>query len=123
MSDLAGRRRAFRIGIGAERKAAWLLRIKGYRILAMRFRAPGGEADLVALRGRTLVFVEVKARSEIAAAWEAITPRQQRRIASAARGWLVRHPLDIGLTLRFDAVFMAPWRWPQHLENAFEVDI
>jgi putative endonuclease len=123
MTDLAGRRRAFRTGIGAERKAAWLLRFKGYRILALRFRTPNGEADLVAIRGSTLVFVEVKARGTIAAALEAITPRQQRRIASAARAWLVRHPEDMGLTLRFDAVFVTPRRWPRHLENAFEVDI
>lgn len=123
MTDLAGRRRAFRFGLGAEGRAALLLRLKGYRILARRFRTAGGEADLVALRGETIVFVEVKARGELAAAQEAITPAQRRRIAAAARAWLTRHPDDARLTLRFDAVFVAPRRWPLHVVNAFEADI
>jgi putative endonuclease len=119
----AERRRAFRFGIGAEHKAAWLLRAKGYRILAMRFRTRGGEADLVALRGRNLVFVEVKARESLAAALEAITPRQRYRIAAAARAWLVGRPDDMACVLRFDAIFVVPRRWPRHIENAFEIDV
>src|SRR3954447_7914361 len=123
MSDLAGRRRAFRFGLGAESRAAWLLRFKGYRILARRFKAHGGEADLVAVRGAALVFVEVKARGDLAIALEAIMPAQKRRIAAAARAWLGHHPQDTMRTLRFDAVFVAPGRWPLHIVNAFEVDI
>jgi putative endonuclease len=123
MADISRRRRALRFGFGAESKAAWLLRLKGYRILARRFRSSGGEADLVALRGSTLVFVEVKAREEMANALETITPHQQRRIAAAARIWLARNPRDMALTLRFDAVFVAPARWPMHVVSAFEFDI
>ena len=123
MTRAARRRRAFRFGLGAETRAAWLLRLKGYRIVARRFRTPGGEADLVAVRRDTLVFVEVKARDTLAAAMETLRPAQQRRIAAAARVWLARHPADMARTLRFDAVFVAPGRWPLHIENAFEADI
>jgi putative endonuclease len=117
------RQAAFRNGLSAETKAAWLLRLKLYRILARRFKVPGGEIDLVAIKGKTLVFIEVKARGTLATALESITPAQQRRIANAARAWLSRHPGHMALTQRFDAVFVAPGRWPVHIVNSFEIDI
>jgi putative endonuclease len=49
-------------GRGAETLACWCLRQRGWRILDRRARVPGGEVDIVAQRGRTLAFVEVKAR-------------------------------------------------------------
>jgi putative endonuclease len=115
----AERRRAFRLGLAAETKALWLLRLKGYRILARRLKTREGEADLVARRGAVLAFVEVKARATLEAGAGAIAPRQRRRIAGAARAWLASHPRDGDATLRFDAVLVAPGRWPVHLENAF----
>lgn len=117
-----GRRRALRFGFGAEAKAAWLLRLKGYRILARRFKTPGGEADIVAFKGGTLVFVEVKARASLEDSLEAIRRPQMTRIASAARAWLARHPADMAHAVRFDAIFIAPRRWPLHIVQAFEVD-
>ena len=122
MTDTAGRQKAFRFGLGAETRAVWLLRLKGYVILARRWRTPGGEADIVARRGETLVFVEVKARADLTSAREAIGPMQQRRIAAAASAWLARNPADMARTLRFDAVFVAPGRWPVHIVSAFERD-
>ena len=62
------RQQAERRGRGAETLACWYLRLHGWRILARRARVPGGEVDVVARRGRTLAFVEVKARSSEAAA-------------------------------------------------------
>jgi len=123
VSAPAARRIAFRFGLGAETKAAWLLRLKGYRILARRFKTPAGEIDLVARRGDTLVFIEVKGRGDLASAHEAITPAQRRRIAAAARLWLARNPGHMALTQRFDAVFVSPRRWPVHCANAFEMDL
>jgi putative endonuclease len=117
------RQAAFRYGLNAETRAAWLLRFKGYRLLARRFKVSGGEIDLVARRGDTLIFVEVKARADLTVALEAITPGQQRRIATAARAWLGRHPEHALLTQRFDAVFVVPRRWPRHLPNWFEMDL
>jgi putative endonuclease len=119
MADTASRRRAFRLGLSAETKALWLLRLKGYRILARRLKTREGEADLVARRGTVVAFVEVKARDTLEAGAEAISPRQRRRIVGAARSWLAGHPGDAGATIRFDAVIVAPGRWPVHVENAF----
>ena len=111
---------AFRLGLSAELRAAALLTVKGFRIVARRWRSPVGEIDLVVRRGRLLVFVEVKARNRFDEAAEAITFRQQRRIAATAAAWLARHPDDVGCDMRFDAVLVMPWRLPRHVAAAFE---
>jgi putative endonuclease len=54
------KRAASRSGWRAEQIAVFALRLKGYRILAVRFSAKGGEIDIVARRGTTIAFVEVK---------------------------------------------------------------
>ena len=117
----AERQVAFRLGLSAETRAAALLLAKGFRIVARRWRSPVGEIDLVARRGRLLVFVEVKARGVLDDAAEAVTPRQQRRISAASRAWLARHAEDLDRDIRFDAVLVALWRLPRHIPAAFEV--
>jgi putative endonuclease len=114
------RQLAFRLGLSAEARAAVLLMAKGYRIVARRWKSPVGEIDLVVRRGRLLVFVEVKARPHADEAAEAVTDRQQQRIIAAAKAWLARHPRDHDRYIRFDAVLVAPWRLPRHLEAAFD---
>lgn len=112
---------AFRRGLSAETRAAALLLAKGFRIVARRWRSPVGEIDLIVRRGRLLVFVEVKARHQFDDAAEAVTVRQQRRIAAAAAAWLACHADDRDRDLRFDAVLVAPWRVPRHIPAAFEL--
>ena len=116
------RRRAEHRGRRAETLAAWLLRAKGYRILARRFRVPAGEIDLVARRGRMIAFVEVKARGSRTDAAEAVSPQQRRRIAAAAAAWLARHGGDADCDIRFDAVLVAPRRFPLHLTDCWRPD-
>jgi putative endonuclease len=113
---------AFRVGLSAESRAAAYLIAKGYRIVARRFRSPVGEVDIVARRGRVLIFVEVKARNRLDDAAESVVPRQQRRIAAAAAAWLAAHPGDVESHIRFDAVLVAPGRIPRHIPAAFETD-
>jgi putative endonuclease len=106
---------AFRVGLSAESRAAVYLIAKGFRIVARRFRSSVGEVDIVARRGRLLIFVEVKARSRLDDAAESLLPRQQRRIAAAAAAWLAEHPDDAESHIRFDAVLVAPRRIPRHI--------
>jgi putative endonuclease len=113
---------AFRAGLSAEGRAAAFLIVKGYRIVARRFRSPVGEVDIVARRGRVLVFVEVKARKRLDDAAESLLPRQQRRIAAAAAYWLSEHPDDAMSDIRFDAILVAPGHLPRHIPAAFETD-
>ena len=111
---------AFRLGLSAEIRAAALLMMKGYRIVARRWRSPVGEIDLVVRRGSVLAFVEVKARGSLDDAAESVTPRQRRRIVAGANAWLASHPRDAALNLRFDAVLVVPRRWPRHIQAAFD---
>ena len=103
--------------------AALLLRLKGYRILAQRFAVSGGEIDLIARRGSSVAFVEVKARADLEAAAFAISATKRRRIARAARVWLTRNQWAAGLTLRGDAVFVARGRLPRHAPDAYRLEI
>jgi putative endonuclease len=114
------RRRAYGLGLRAETLAALLLRLKLYRIIARRLAEGGGEIDLVAVRGRMLVFVEVKARADFTAAAEAVTPMQRRRIVRGAESFLARRPAYGGYDVRFDVILVAPRRWPRHIANAFD---
>ncbi|HYN45713.1 MAG TPA: YraN family protein [Allosphingosinicella sp.] len=112
------RRRAERGGRRAERLAAWWLRLKGWRILAIRARTPVGEVDLVARRGRTLAFIEVKARATDAEAALALDEWRLRRVARAAEALAPRYARD-GDDIRIDAIFIVPRRWPRHLRNVW----
>jgi putative endonuclease len=111
---------AFRTGLSAEARAAVYLMARGYRVLAKRFRTPHGEIDIVVRRRNLLAFVEVKARATLDDAAYAVTPRQQQRIINAAQVWLMAHPEYAEFELRFDAVLIAPRRWPRHLLAAFD---
>jgi len=117
------RRRAYLFGLRAEGIAALLMRLKGYRVLARRFVVSGGEIDIVAQRGQTIAFVEVKARDNLDDAASAILETKRRRISRAARVWLARNPWAAGATLRGDAVFVAPRRLPRHLGAAYRLDV
>ena len=120
--ERAGRREAERRGRRAETLAAWLLRAKGYRILARRYRAAVGEIDLIARRGRLIAFVEVKQRPSLTEAAEAVTPTGRRRIARAASVWLAAHPAAAALDLRFDVIMCVPGRLPRHIVHAFDAE-
>jgi putative endonuclease len=116
------RRAAERKGRAAETLAALFLRLKGYRVVARRFRTPVGEIDLVMQRASTLVFVEVKKRAFADDAVLAVTPAARQRLVRAAEAFLGRHPEAAALTLRFDVVALAPRSWPRHIVDAFGVD-
>ena len=116
---LTGRQAAERRGRWAERLAAWRLRLAGYRVVARNFRVGSGEVDLIVRRGNILAFVEIKARADLAAAAEAVRPRQQLRIRNAAAAFLARRPDLSGLSIRFDAVLIARGRLPLHIADAW----
>jgi putative endonuclease len=118
--DLARRRRAYRLGVSAERIAALWLRLKGYRIVARRHDRGTGEIDLIAQRFGTLAFVEVKARADLASGLDAITATKRRRIMRAAAGYLAAHPEHDGRIVRFDVVVVPARGRPRHLPGAFD---
>ena len=104
----------------AERRAAWWYRLRGYRILDTNVWLGGGELDLVARRGGTLVFCEVKSKTGTAFGdpLEAVTGLKASRVRSAAAAWLGQHPEARGLEVRFDIVADRAGRI-EHVPNAF----
>ena len=122
----ASGRASERRGRFAEIAAAWLLRLKGYRIVGRRLRPPrgsgAGEIDLVARRGNLLVFVEIKARPEAGGGLSAIGAAQQARLLRAAEWFIKYQPEYATCDLRFDAVVVSPGRWPVHLADAWRAE-
>ena len=105
-----------RFGRWAERVAAIFLALKGYRTLARRFRSPSGEIDLIARRGRLVVYVEVKARRGEQAD---VRDRQRRRIRRAAEHFLKLRPDLSSCDQRFDVILIRPGAFPVHLKDAW----
>src|SRR5688572_8705339 len=113
------RRKAYRLGHSNEWLAAAALVLKGFRIVARRYRTKLGEIDLIARRGDLVLIVEVKARKTLMEAMETIAYESERRIEGAADLWLTRQRDFAKLSVRFDMVAVLPWRWPVHVENIF----
>ena len=110
--------RSHRRGLAAEARCAWYLRLHGYRIVAMRYRTPVGEIDIVARRGVVLAFVEVKARADLQGAAYAITQQGQARMRRACAYFLTIRPEFAQHNLRLDAMFVTPMKLlPTHLRG------
>jgi len=105
-------------GRRAETIAACWLRLHGWSILAQRARVPGGEVDLVARRGHTLAFVEVKQRATDDAANWSLDAFRLRRVAAAAEQLAPRYARP-GDLIRIDAVYLVPRRLPRHVPNVW----
>lgn len=116
------RRAAFRKGRAAELFAAFWLMLKGYRVLDRRVRSPGAEIDIIARRGRTLIFVEVKARAGRTDAEIALTAGQRRRIVAAAEKWRLGHARHTDCAVRYDMILISHDGPPRHVRGAFDAD-
>nr|WP_275064705.1 YraN family protein [Bartonella sp. AU55XJBT] len=116
------RQKSFYRGVRAEKLAAWWLRFKGFHIAEMRFKTKCGEIDLIARRGNLVLIVEVKARSTLVEAMEAVSHMNERRIEAAADIWLARQKDYALLSVRFDLIAILPWRLPQHIPAFFTSD-
>jgi len=116
------RQRNERRGRWAEGLAVAALRLKGYRLLARRFKSGPGEVDLIMRRGDVTAFIEVKVRETADLAIEAVTDFQTRRIAAAARLWMAKDRKAALGICRFDIVAVSPYQWPKHIPNAFIVE-
>jgi len=105
-------------GRRAETIAAWWLRLHGWSILAKRARVAGGEVDLVARRGHTLAFIEVKQRATDEAADWSLDAFRLRRVAAAAEQLAIRYARP-GDLIRIDVVYLVPGRLPRHLPDVW----
>jgi putative endonuclease len=110
-----------RVALGAwgEALAAAWYEEHGYQVLDRNWRCSAGELDVVACRGRTTVFCEVKTRTSSAfgSPAEAVTPAKQARIRRLAMRWLAATPRRRGL-VRFDVASVLDGQL-QMIEAAF----
>jgi putative endonuclease len=109
-----------RRGLGevGERLVAARYEAAGYALLDRNWRCREGELDLVVMRGRTIVFCEVKTRRSrrFGAPIEAVTPTKARRLRVLAARWLASH--EHHGTARFDVASVLA-----HPNGEFSVDI
>jgi putative endonuclease len=114
------------LGADGEQVAERYLRRQRYVILARNYRCRSGEVDLIALDRRTVVFIEVKTRTQsgFGSPLEAVDRRKQRQIRRAAQYYLAENRLQ-GRDGRFDVVGV----WWEHgelrcelVKNAFEME-
>ena len=112
IAEAAGRR--------GERLAALWLQLKGYRILERRFKTKIGEIDLIAQKGRAIVFIEVKHRKTADAAFYSVTDFQADRISNAAQLYMGKiYRTQPEAEMRFDIIVTgAQWR-PIHVKDAW----
>jgi putative endonuclease len=113
------------VGMAGEDAACVFLKRKGYRILDRNYRCPFGEVDVIASKGGTLVFCEVKTRSsgELEEALGAVDTRRQGRIARAASHYLAAGE-SAARICRFDviALLRSGVKWKiVHVKDAFEI--
>jgi len=114
-------------GIRGEEEAARFLARCGYAILDKNVRTRAGEIDLVAKEGKTLVFVEVKTRRDLAGdpPQAAVNTRKQNRLGKLAHGYLKLRRLR-EMPCRFDVVAVivneeGGVKAIRHIPNAFSV--
>ena len=114
------------VGKFGEDCAAQFLEAEGYTIVARNFRIRSAEIDIIAQRDNLIVFVEVKARSNIRHGLpsEAVNFRKQKKIIEAA-GVFLQDEKFCDCACRFDVVevYLNGERVEEinHIENAFEV--
>ncbi|MBQ2017565.1 MAG: YraN family protein [Alphaproteobacteria bacterium] len=106
-------------GLFAEFIARIYLRFHGYRIICNRYitgrYTNRAEIDIIAKRGNTMVFIEVKRRKTIECAWGAITRSQIARLRRAAETYISRTGWHGNA--RFDVIIICGFRL-RHIKNA-----
>ncbi len=114
--------KAFRLGHIAESIATLYLRLKGYRILARRYKTQVGEIDILMRTKDTLIAVEVKARKTIEAGLHSITPHQRRRIERTLAYYCTTQQQKAPQNMRFDVIIISKLLLPHHIKNAWRFE-
>lgn len=113
---------AYLLGHEAETKAAQYLEAQNFRILETRFRTKYGEIDLIARQDDLILIVEVKARSTLEQAMNAVSRTAMKRIEGASDIWLAEQPDYHLLSLRYDLIAMLADGTIHHTEALFTAD-
>ncbi len=118
--DPSTRRSAERKGHKGETIAVIWLMLKGYRIVARRYKTKIGEVDIIARKRDVVAMVEVKARNSVGEAMDAVDRTTMRRIEAAGDIWLAKQRDFARLSVRYDLVAILPRKWPVHVKRLFD---
>ena len=121
MSWIKNKRKAYLKGNFAEYVACAFLLLKGYRLLARRYKTPLGEIDIIAKKWGVLVAVEVKYRPTIAESKASVSKQQQQRICRALQHFQQRYHKKTTY-IRFDLIALSDKKWPTHIQNAWQTN-
>ncbi len=110
-------------GDKGERRTALYLIMRGYRIIERNFTYGHKEVDIIAKRGRTLAFVEVKTRKDtsVVAPRYSVTAAKRRNIICAARGYRMLHDCS-DMNIRYDIAEVSTEGRVNYIKNAFPED-
>ena len=113
------RRQAEKRGRRAESFAVLFLRLKGYKILEIRYKTAQGEIDIIARKKKLLIIIEVKSRESFEEAERALYPSALARIENASEIYIARNQFVQNLGVRFDTIFVLKNFKIIHRKNAW----
>lgn len=112
-------------GRKAEDHVARWLKLRGWKVLAERFKVSEGEVDIIARRKNIIAFVEVKQREKLPEREDIVTQTNIARVMDAAEVWVGRNFDTLGpdFEIRFDLAMIEgrvhPLAKVKYVENAF----
>ena len=114
---------SYKKGLWAEYFCIVYLFFCGYRVLARRYRTPLGEVDIIASKGKDLVFIEVKARGNIEKGSQAVSKTAMQRIENAAKTWLAKNAFRHFENMHFDVLVVTSfYKKPEWYKNAWQTE-
>ena len=114
------KKKTHQFGILAEKITLWFLRCKCYQILAWRYKTYFGEIDLIAKRGNTVIFIEVKARKSSESIETILRPKQVERIKKSAEFFIAKNPKFHNCSFRFDFIQINKFLIPKHHKDFWQ---
>ena len=117
-NDTERRRKAERLGRKAEWLVAFAYLLRGYQVLQRRYKVKSGEVDLIFRKKQVVVLCEVKARSDLETAIEAVTAKSRRRIERAGQYYLTKNAHLAEQGVRYDIAHVKGW-WPNSIKDAW----
>jgi len=114
---------SYKSGRLAELLARMYLRLQGYSIVSKNHitgrGTKAGELDIIAKRGHTIAFVEVKKRKTLEDASYAISENQKQRIRRGSEAFLQKHPEYQNCDIRYDAILVKLPFTIKHIKSAW----
>ena len=107
----------YKFGLLAEIIAVIFLKLKFYKIIKRNYRNKLGEIDIIAVKNKTLIAIEVKARKKIRSFEEILTKNQMNRIKRSINIFYAKKKYYGKYDIRFDLIIIKPYKLPLHLKN------